>query len=62
MVVEDVLCRRAYQINTAGYPAPMEPILTHLRHATEVAAGRADQRAASLAGNLGCYLLMIADY
>jgi tetratricopeptide (TPR) repeat protein len=61
-VVEDALSRSAYQINEAGYPAAMEPILAHLRHATEVAAGRVDQRAATLTSNLGLYFQKIADY
>jgi len=61
-VIERTLSCSAYQINITGYPMPMEPILAHLRHAAEIAVGRADQQAATLASNLGFYLQLIADY
>ena len=60
--VEDALCHIANVINAAGYPALMQPILAHLRHATERALERADEPAATLGNNLGFYLQMLGDY
>jgi tetratricopeptide (TPR) repeat protein len=60
--VEQALGRSANAINAAGYPVLMQPILAHLRHATERASARADVQAATLCNNLGSYLWMIGDY
>jgi hypothetical protein len=54
--VEGALIDRAYQINTAGYPTAMQPILAHLRYRTEAAAKRADALAAMLCNRMGYYL------
>jgi tetratricopeptide (TPR) repeat protein len=60
--VEQALSAYAYMISDAGYPAAMQPILAHLRHATARALDRADERAATLGINLGFYLKMIGEY
>ncbi|NTV65623.1 MAG: tetratricopeptide repeat protein, partial [Oscillochloris sp.] len=60
--VEAVLISAAYQLNNTGYPAAMQPIATHLRYATERTAGRDDERAATLCGNLAYNLDKLGDY
>jgi tetratricopeptide (TPR) repeat protein len=60
--VEDALNSAAYQLNNTGYPAAMQPIAAHLRYATERTAGRDDERAANLCGNLAYHLDKLGDY
>ena len=47
--------------DSAGYIAPLDALLPHLRHSTETALPRADERAAVLANQLACYLNQSAD-
>jgi tetratricopeptide (TPR) repeat protein len=60
--VEQVLIRAAYQHNETGYPSAMQPIAAHLRYATDRTAGRDDERAATLCGNLAYHLEKVGDY
>ena len=72
-VVEAVLISTASDLNMRGIPAPLLPLLPHLRHVTvvalrredaqAVALRREDAQAATLANNLGYGLNnMLADY
>ena len=60
--VEQALNSAAVHLNNTGYPAAMQPIATHLRYGTDRAAGRDDERAARLCGNLAYYLNTTGDY
>jgi Tfp pilus assembly protein PilF len=60
--VEGALIRGAHQINKAGYPAFMQSVLAHLRHATDAALARYDDQAATLCTNVAYYLQLIGDY
>ena len=48
--------------DSAGYLAALDDLLPHLRHRTETALPRADERAAVLANQLAYYLNQSADY
>ncbi|NTU79077.1 MAG: tetratricopeptide repeat protein, partial [Chloroflexales bacterium] len=60
--VEQVLINAAYHLNNTGYPSAMQPIAAHLRYVTDIAAGREDERAASLCSNLAYNLRELGDY
>jgi tetratricopeptide (TPR) repeat protein len=61
--VEETMINAAYDLNMKGIPAPLLPLLPHLRHATDEALKREDEQAATLANNLGyCLNDMLADY
>jgi tetratricopeptide (TPR) repeat protein len=61
--VEQAIISTVSDLNKQGIPAPLPPLLPHLRYSTDVALKRADEQAATLATNLGyCLHTMLADY
>ncbi|MFL5807134.1 MAG: FxSxx-COOH system tetratricopeptide repeat protein [Roseiflexaceae bacterium] len=61
-VVADVLGWMTKEIDDAGLPARMLPLLPHAQHAAEAAEARGSQHAATLLNNLGYYFKSIAGY
>ncbi len=61
-VVTDVLGWMTKEIDDAGLPARMLPLLPHAQHAAEAAEARGSQHAATLLNNLGYYFDSIAGY
>jgi tetratricopeptide (TPR) repeat protein len=59
--VEQALISEAYRLNTAGYPAPLVAMQSHLRDVADAAQSRSDEQAATLSSNLGYHLRMIGD-
>jgi hypothetical protein len=60
--VEKAMNSTAYDLNMKGIPAPLLPLLPHLRHTTDEALKREDKQTATLANNLGYCLDMLGDY
>ena len=60
--VEEVVLRRAREVNDAGYPAPLLHLQEHLRTVTARASERGDVMAAVLNAALGKHLYMIGAY
>ena len=60
--VEGTMDRVASDLNAKAIPAPLLALQTHLRHITDVAHMRVDERAARLCNELGYHLNSIADY
>ena len=51
-----------YDVNEAGLPAAMLPLLRHARHVADAAEQRGSEHAATLLNNLGSYFDTVADY
>ena len=60
--VEATVYAEANRLNGAGYPAALLPWQSHLRHVTEVALVREDERAADLCSALDSHLDALGDY
>ena len=60
--VEEAVLHRAWEVNTAGDPAPLLPLQEHLRTVTVRASQRGDVMAADLNAALGEHLRMIGAY
>ncbi len=60
--VEETVLAEANRLNNAGYPAPLLAWQPHLRHITDTAFPREDERTAGLCNTLGYHLQMIGDY
>ena len=59
--VEQTMLKTAKKMNNAGDPRPLLALQSHLRHITDVAMPRKDERAASLSNELGYHLDMVGD-
>ena len=62
VAVEEAVLDAANRLNNAGVPGPLLAWQAHLRHVTDRAANRADERAAGLCNTLGYHLRMVGDY
>ena len=62
VAVEEAVLEEANRLNNAGVPGPLLAWQVHLRHVTDRAASRADERAAGLCNTLGFHLNMVGDY
>jgi Tfp pilus assembly protein PilF len=60
--VEGALMNDANRVNEAGYPAPLRPWASHLRHVAEQAAARQSETAGTLFNEFGYHLYMEADH
>jgi tetratricopeptide (TPR) repeat protein len=60
--VEAAVVAEAYQLNQAGYPAPLLAWQPQLRFVAERAVKANSERASDLLGNLGHHLRMVADF
>lgn len=60
-VVEQVLLNRAFDLDVEPLPAALPSLRTHLRHVTDAAMHRADERAAHLCNRLGRLLVAQGD-
>ncbi len=60
--VEQTIQETARRLNNAGDPRPLLALQSHLRHITDAAYQREDERAASLCNELGYHLQAVADY
>lgn len=58
---EQAILDAAWRVNNAGYPLAMQPLLAHLRHTTDSALARADERAAALSNEQGFHLKAAGD-
>jgi tetratricopeptide (TPR) repeat protein len=62
-VVEEVIGSTSYEIAQGGIPAPLMPLLPHLRYITDTALDREDVQALALARHLGyCLYRLFEDY
>jgi hypothetical protein len=60
--VEQTMLTTARRLNNDGDPRPLLALQPHLRHITDEAEGRGDERAASLCSSLDYHLGAIGDY
>jgi tetratricopeptide (TPR) repeat protein len=60
--VEQVMLTIIADLNTKGIPAPLLTLQSHLRHITDAAMARTDERSARLCNESGYHLKLIGDY